>query len=59
MENQKEKIARISELLENETLKLTNSKENWLDFLTIAARLYKYDFKDSIIIAAHKEKGGR
>ena len=54
METQKEKIARISSLLESETLKLTNSKESWLKYLEIAAKLYKYDFKDSIIIAAHK-----
>ena len=54
METQKEKIARISRLLESETLKLTQSRETWMNYLSIAARLYKYDFKDSIIIAAHK-----
>ena len=54
METQKEKIARISALLENETLKITQSKDSWLKYLETAARLYKYDFKDSIIIAAHK-----
>jgi len=33
---------------------LTNSRENWTDFLTTAGRLYKYSFPDQVMIHAQR-----
>lgn len=50
-----DKYAYISELLLDEVQKLTKNGHNWLKFLENVGKLYKYSFKDNLIINAQRE----
>ena len=50
-----DKYAYISELLLDEVQKLTKNGHNWLKFLENTGTLYKYSFKDNLVINAHRE----
>ena len=44
----------VSELAADTTAKLTQGGRAWMDFLTSAARMYKYDYRDQVLIYAQK-----
>ena len=48
------KLQRISELMEQTVRRLTEKPGTWLDFLTTAARLYKYPFEEQLLIYAQR-----
>ena len=48
----KEKYKIVSQLL-NETMReISSGEENWTKFLTTSSRLYKYPFKEQVLIGA-------
>ena len=51
-ETKEQKIKRISDTLNSETKKLTNSISNWHNHLNTVSKFYKYSFTDQILIAA-------
>ena len=53
-ETKEQKIKRISDTLNSETKKLTNSISNWHNHLNTVSKFYKYSFTDQILIAAQK-----
>ena len=42
------------DILQSETLKVTQSMENWLNYLDGASRNYKYDFSEQLLINSQK-----
>ena len=44
----------VSELAADTTAKLTQGPRPWMDFLTSAARMYKYDYRDQVLIYAQR-----
>ena len=48
------KLQSIINLLQDTTLGLTFTKENWLSFLTTASMNYKYPFQDQVLIYAQR-----
>ena len=44
------KVQAFTELAEQATLRLTETPAAWQQFLTAAARFYKYDFEDTVLI---------
>ena len=44
----------VSELAASTTARITNGGRAWMDFLTSAARMYKYDYRDQVLIYAQK-----
>lgn len=52
---QQDKYTFISDLLLDEVQKLTKNGHNWLKFLENTGTLYKYSFKDNLVINAHRE----
>lgn len=52
-ETKEQKIQRISNLLDTETKKATNSIDNWHNYLNTASKFYKYSFSDQILILSH------
>ena len=51
-ETKTQKIKRISNLLNTETKKATNSIDNWHNYLNTASKFYKYSFTDQILISS-------
>ena len=51
MEN---KIEKISHLLEESTLKITSSIDNWKAFLKSSTEFYKYSFTDQLLITSQR-----
>ena len=50
----KEKYKIVSQLL-NETMReISSGEENWTKFLTTSSRLYKYPFKEQVLIYAQR-----
>ena len=52
MGNQKYKI--VSELLKETIREVSSSEENWYRFLATSSRLYKYPFKEQVLIYAQR-----
>lgn len=51
-----EKYDYISELAENTAFEIVQNQEEWKKYLTTAARLYKYPFREQLLInASHPE----
>lgn len=44
----------IAELAETTALQLTNTVQGWMEFLSCSARLYKYPFRDQLLIYAQR-----
>lgn len=44
----------VKEIYEKITYIVTGSKKEWKDFLTFAARIYKYNFDNAILIYAQR-----
>ncbi len=48
------KLQRISELAAKTAKTVTQSTDNWKQYLTVASRLYKYSFDDQLLLYAQK-----
>lgn len=48
------KLQRISELMEQTVMQVTDKQDTWADFLKTAARLYKYPFEEQLLIYAQR-----
>ncbi len=48
------KLQRISELADKTAKIVTQSTDNWKQYLTVASRLYKYSFDDQLLLYAQK-----
>ena len=44
----------VSELLDETMREVSSSEENWCRFLTTSSRLYKYPFKEQVLIYAQR-----
>lgn len=53
-EPRKNKLTKISDLAQENTLSITQSAENWTGFLDSAAKMYKYTFADQVLIHAQR-----
>ena len=49
-----EKYDYISELAENTAFEIVQNQEEWKKYLTTAARLYKYPFREQLLIYAQR-----
>ena len=50
----KQKYKIVSELLDETMREVSSSEENWCRFLTTSSRLYKYPFKEQVLIYAQR-----
>lgn len=48
------KLQTIRELAQSTAKKITSSEEQWKNYLNLASRLYKYPFKDQLLIYAQR-----
>ena len=51
-----EKYDYISELAENTAFEIVQNQEEWKKYLTTAARLYKYPFREQLLIYPMRRK---
>ena len=49
-----DKVRTVMELAEQTARRMTGSGEQWMSFLTTAARLYKYPYQEQLLIYAQR-----